>query len=349
VGYLLRYWPTRSETFVAREVAGMAAAGIDVQVLALGEREPGGETPAVRTHWAPVGPRRAGVPLHLASAWRLGRWQRPRDLWRAAWLRRVVREQRLDRVHVHFAGEALEVAVAARLEVPVSVTVHAADLFVPRPSLPQLLRAVTVVTICEHHRRWLLEHHGVRASVVRCGIEADRYPLVDPGGPGRRVLCVARDVPKKGLDELVEAVGTVPGASLRLTSDHPRLARPWVTQGPVDRADALFARHELFALAAKVAPSGDRDGVPVALMEAMASGLPVVTTALSGIGELVDSSVGWVVPPEDSLALREALAEALGDPEARRQRGREAARRVRAGWTVAGQVEGLRRVWSAVE
>ncbi len=350
VGYLLRYWPTRSETFVAREIRGLLAAGIEVEVLSLGRREAGGETPAVPTWWAPAGPRRWLQLPHLASARRLARWQRPKDaLTRASWLRRVVAERGFDRVHVHFAGEALEVAVAARLEVDVSVTVHAADLFVPRPSLAELLGRVQVITVCEHHRRVLRERYGVRAAVVRCGIEPERYPMCDPSGDGRRVLCVARDVPKKGLDQLVEAVGHIEGARLRLTASSPRLRAPHVELGPARRADALYARAEVFAMACRIAPDGDRDGVPVALMEAMASGLPVVAPAVAGIPELVDDEVGWLVAPDAPDELQAALRHALDDPSARERRGRAGRERVREGWTVAQQVRRLGAIWSGME
>lgn len=70
------------------------------------------------------------------------------------------------------------------------------------------------------------------------------------------------------------------------------------------------------------------DGLPVALVEAMAAGLPVITTATSGIPELVDESVGWLVPADDLDALEAAVREALADPEARRQRGAAARNRV---------------------
>ena len=354
VGYVLRYWPAASETFVAREVAELQRRGVEVEVAALGRRDLGEPLPRVPQFAAPRGLRRLGTlrrPADLGAVARLARWQRRRDaLARGPWLRRLAHERGWDRVHVHFAGEALEVAVAAVGDVlPVSVTVHAVDLFRPRPSLPALLPKVRVVTVCEHHRRWLRQQLGVPATVVRCGIDPERYPLTDPGGAGLRVLCVARDVPKKGLDDLRAAVLSIEGAHLRLTAERPSLAHPRVTLGVVHPADALFLQAEVFALAARVAPDGDRDGVPVALMEAMASGLPVVCTRVAGLGELVDDEVGWCVPPDDPEALRRALRQALADPAARREKGAAARRRVVAEWTLARQVDGLLTVWSGDE
>jgi colanic acid/amylovoran biosynthesis glycosyltransferase len=253
------------------------------------------------------------------------------------------------RVHAHFAGEAAEwaLAVATVLDLPMSVTVHAVDLFVPRPALTEVLRAARpAITVCDHHARWIAERHGVEAHVVRCGVRTD-VPCADPGGP-LRVVSVARDVPKKGLDSLVRvARAAVPEAPLRLVSDAHRLGGPGVSVGPVapDRVPEVLARATLFALPCRVAASGDRDGLPVALLEAMAAGLPVVSTVVAGVPEVVDDGVGWLVPPDDDLALAVALR-AARDPAARVERGRAArARIVERGLTVTGQVDALLAAW----
>jgi len=351
VGYVVRYWPTASETFVAREIEGLLARGIDVDVAALGRREAGGETPPVEVFRPPTGRRRVASltqPRGWPAAARLWRWQRGKDaLGRAPWLRALAARRGWARAHVHFAGEALEVAVAALRMLPLSVTVHAVDLFRPRPSLRRLLghEHLAVLTVCEHHRRWLAERYGVAAVVVRCGVDPARYRAAPGPQGGRRVLCVARDVPKKGLDALRAAVLSLPDATLRLTAGRASLAHPRVTLGAAVPADPLFREADVFALASRVAPDGDRDGVPVALMEAMASGLPVVTTAVSGIPELVDDEVGWLVPPDDLGALRAALSAALDDPTEGRRRGAAGRARVAREWTVEHQVDGLLRAW----
>lgn len=351
VGYVLRYFPARSETFVAREIRALTARGLQVEVASLGTRGDveGAEAIDGPVWMAPRGLARWG---HLAGLRRadLGQrhHQRLKDLARIPWLRALARRRRWDRVHVHFAGEALEVACAADLGLPLSVTVHASDLFRPRPSLTDLLHRVQVVTVCEHHRRWLARHHAVHAHVVRCGVELP--PLVGQASAPQRplsVVCVARPVPKKNLDALVRCLP--PDATLRLVADVPHLAGPRVQVGALPSHQVLHAvrRADVFALPCRVAPDGDRDGVPVALMEAMAVGLPVISTDVSGIGELVDDSVGWLIPPQDDAALRLAL-EAARDPEVRRQRGEAAQERIRSGWTLDGQAAALHGLWGGV-
>ncbi len=338
VGYVLRWFPARSETFVAREIEAVRALGVEVEVASLGTRH---DAEGALRVAAPVFPAARGLarlrdlPGLRAHDRELLRWQRPKDALRLPWLRRLARERRWDRIHVHFAGEALEVALAARTGLPVSVTVHASDLFRPRPGLDQHLRRCQVLTVCAHHRDWLQRHHGIASTVVRCGVPGDAPVAMGVGedaGP-LRVIAVARDVPKKNLDQLVRCL---PGdARLHLVSDAARLGGPRVRVGvlPPEAVPEALAAAQLFVLPCRVAPDGDRDGVPVALMEAMAAGLPVISTRVSGIPELVDDAVGWCVPPEDDAALRGALA-AARDPELRRRRGDAGRARVRAHWTV---------------
>ncbi|MDP2307849.1 MAG: glycosyltransferase, partial [Pseudomonadota bacterium] len=145
------------------------------------------------------------------------------------------------------------------------------------------------------------------------------------------VLAVGRWVPKKGLDTLAAAAILLgERARVRMISDAPAL--PGVdVRGLRPRAEvaAELATATIFALPCRRAPDGDQDGIPVALLEAMAAGLPVVTTAVSGIPEIVDKAVGWIVPPDNPVALAAALREALDDPAEAARRG--AAGRARLG------------------
>ncbi|MEN0061828.1 MAG: glycosyltransferase family 4 protein [Myxococcota bacterium] len=347
IAYVVRYWPTLSETFVVREIAELQRRGLHIEVFALGHRRdphPGESLSELRVHRPP-----RGAAL-LAAAFRAI----PKPIWskqavRVAWAARRLREGRFDRVHAHFAGEAAAFARAAarRADLPFSVTVHANDLFVPRADLRSLLHAARpVITVCAHHAQVMHERYQVQSRVVHCGVDPDRYPLCDPGR-SRRFVSVARDVPKKGLDDLVQAMQQVP-ALLRLVSDGVRLGGPGVLVGPVPAAavDAILADAMAFVLPCRIAENGDRDGIPVAMMEAMASGIPVVTTGVSGLPELVDDEVGWRVPPNHPRTLAATLREVLADPELRRRKGALARRRiVDRSFTLSAQANGLLAAW----
>jgi glycosyltransferase involved in cell wall biosynthesis len=361
LGVVLRYWPTLSETFVARELTELIGRGVDLHVVSLGARA---DAALADPHQAPVlrpphgidrlralpALRHLGRSAVRSAAAFASRTLAPRSVWTALWIADQGAALGWQRVHTHFAGEAAEIAavVGAVLGIPWSVTTHAVDLFVPRESLPRLLReAEPCFTVCEHHRRWIADRYGVEARVVRCGVPLD-VPRAEPGSPGTRFVCVARDVAKKGLPLLIEALDQVDGATLRLISD-ARIVHPRVETGLLrpSQVGAELASAQVFVLPCRIAPNGDRDGVPVAILEAMAAGLPVLTSAVSGIPEIVDEEVGWLVPPDDRQALVSALRAAT-DPDARTTRGAAArARVVDRGWTVQAQVDGLLAGWEA--
>ncbi|RME29270.1 MAG: colanic acid biosynthesis glycosyltransferase WcaL [Deltaproteobacteria bacterium] len=353
--YLLRYYPTLTETFVYREIAALAGLGVEVAIAALGRRRDGRlqtERPAVPAWWIP---RRPGLwpraPRTAGERWLVAH-RGPRAAARLARLRRHAAG--FDRVHVHFAGGAAEYARALQLDtdLPYSVTVHAVDLFKPRPALPEVLaQADRVVTVADHHRR-LLAERGVTAAVVRCGPELSTWAALPPppGGP-LRALAVGRAVPKKGLDLLVRAWRHLdrPGARLTIISDLPDPGRPDIRclgLRPPSEVAAAMAEANCVVLPCRRAPDGDMDGIPVALMEGLAAGRAVASTPVSGIPELVDDRVGWLAPPDDLDAWIALLRTIHDDPAERARRGaRGPARLQERGFTATAQASGLLRLW----
>ena len=328
--YVVRYHPALSETFVRDELCALHEAGEAVALAAFDPRDAAGVEPLPMAVHAQ--PHRWGWLAALPSLVR--EWLRGPSLvpLRVLWLTTIVRK--VDHVHVHFAGEAAEWARAACLRAgrPYTVTVHAVDLYKPRPALPEVLRgAAAVVAFTQYNCELLSRTYGVHALRLRFGLDLDR---VAPAAPelSRRVLCVARNVPKKGLDLVVELARRLgDAAEVVIVSDLPP-SPPAQVLGLLPHAEvlALHSTAALFVIPCRQAPDGDMDGLPVALVEAMARGVPVVTTAVSGIPELVDEEVGWLVPPDDIGALEAAVREALADPELRRARGAAARARVRA-------------------
>jgi len=278
--YLLRYYPTLTETFVYREIDELVARGHQVIVAALGRRADGAlqvEPPS-----API----LAIPRHPLTG-RLAR-QSPGQAWlhqvrgkrdadRLPWL--LARVRGIDRVHAHFAGGAAEWAHAIALDtgLPYSVTVHAVDLFRPRPSLDQVLAAAElVITIADHHRR-LLADRGVEARVVHCGPKLESWQLGPSPEGALRAIAIGRNVPKKGLDLLIDAWQALdrPQASLELVSDLPDPGLPGIVVSgllPPPIVRQRVAATNLVVLPCRRAPDGDMDGIPVSLMEGLAAG-----------------------------------------------------------------------------
>ncbi|HEX5041545.1 MAG TPA: glycosyltransferase [Candidatus Polarisedimenticolaceae bacterium] len=360
---MLRSFPELTETFVFREIRALLARGVPVTVLAV-TRGKGENLPGLAVHYLPP-----PIDLPAPLVWR--------DLSRLTGLRRKARAVRLAArarvaarlvprdtavLHAHFANDAGALAryTASLTGLPYRITAHAYDLYQDPFLLEENVRAAAhVFTVSEENLRWLRQRgDGSRISVLRCGLDLGEHPYRDPAPPGTppRAVCVARLVEKKGHDVLLAAAARLPGLRLDLVGDGPR--RSAIEAAAAKLAPALDVRvhgplmpsatrdlvrgADVLVLAARVAGDGDRDGLPVALIEAAALGVPVVATALSGIPELVDPRTGHLVPPDDPRALAIALRASLEAPQGERvARARAARARVEADFDVDRLVEAL--------
>jgi glycosyltransferase involved in cell wall biosynthesis len=270
-------------------------------------------------------------------------------------------------LHAHFAhGSTTVTWYASRITgVPFSFTGHARDIYTeklnPGGLLPRKIRAARFVVTCTEANRSHLGRLGERADVRRVyhGLSVDFARMLAEGGPAPptnghfRVLGVGRLVEKKGFDVLVEAIGLladegVPLEAVIVGHDaplepevRPSLERRIAELGLDGRVRLLpsmtqaelydeYRRASAFCLPCRVAGSGDRDGIPNVMVEAMACGLPVVGTEVSGIPELVVSGRnGLLVPPDDPTAVAAALTRLYREPDLARGLGAEAEATVR--------------------
>ncbi|MCA8942947.1 MAG: glycosyltransferase, partial [Planctomycetes bacterium] len=184
-----------------------------------------------------------------------------------------------------------------------------------------------------------------RIPVILFGLDLDDWnDRAEPAGRGV-LFSASRLVPKKGLHLLPPAIAALRDRGIdcewRLAGDGPERVRleTLVAEhgigdrvtflGPITTADvhAELRRADLAVMPCIVAPDGERDGIPIFFTEAMALGVPVLTTPISGIPEIIEDGVsGFLVQPGDAVALAERLAEVLCDGDARAAvgaRGRE--------------------------
>ena len=282
-------------------------------------------------------------PLRLAGVFGAVFWdyrRRPGVLARAlvtvpgaASHARRLRSRGVQHVHAHFANyPALAAWMVNRLaDIPYSFTAHAHDLYVYEDGLERKVRlARFTVAISEFNRRILLRSggHSTPVHVVHCGVEPSAYPYrgLKPPGTAPRLLCVAGLREYKGHRYLLHAMavreGPCSSARLRLVGDGPlraELEQIAEQLGIADRVDFLgalpedavaaeLAQADLFVLPSIVAADNNTEGIPVALMEALAMGVPTVATRVSGVPELVrDGETGLLAEPEDPASLRAAL------------------------------------------
>jgi glycosyltransferase involved in cell wall biosynthesis len=281
---------------------------------------------------------------------------RPRRVYLKELLQAVAVADRIDalgdvaHLHAHFAhGSTTVTWWAARLTGRTfSFTGHAKDLYRPslNPSglLARKLRAAAFAVTCTGanvgHLRALgtatpvhLVYHGLNPDFARLVAAAPTVAVP----PRFRIASVGRMVDKKGFDVLLEALGVLRdgGVDAELVlagEDGPAaaevdaliaergLAAVARRLGPLDQPGllALVGGSSVFALACRVAVDGDRDGIPNVLVEAMAAGVAVVSTTVSGIPELIsDGDNGVHVAPDDPAALAAALRRLAVDDELR--------------------------------
>ncbi len=360
--YLVSRYPAVSHTFILREVRGLRALGLRVEVASVNPPDraaahmtPDEQEEAVATY----GLKRHGVrgalgavvwafltrPLSLAytlhEAWSLGRGMRRiyslAYAVEAVMVTRWMGQRDLSHLHVHFGNEAAAVGLLVKSfsGASLSLTIHGPDEFddVAGQSLRRKVeRADQVVCISQFARSQLMRltppAHWDKLQLCRLGVDPTRFtPAAKAREPGPvRLLSVGRLTSAKGQWLLVHACAALQreGVDFELTvvgdgPDRARLTEGVSSQnlqgrvrftGALNQTEVLaeLARADVFVLPSLA------EGIPVVLMEAMASGVPCVTSPVNGIPELIEHERnGLLATPGDAEALARQLRRVIGD------------------------------------
>jgi len=295
------------------------------------------------------------APLALAAGWRAAR--------------KIARRHCATIMHGHWVIPGGVTAAAAAPELPLVISLHGSDVYVAeRLRLAGMaarvaFRRAGFVTACSADlasRAVTLGADAARIAVVPYGVDADRF-RPDPAAAAqlRRELEVPDDVPlvaaagrlvrKKGFEYLIDALVHVPHAVLALAGggslDHELRARAesaglsnrirFLGGRSQDQVATLFAAADLIITPSVRDDAGNVDGLPNSVMEALASGTILVTTAAGGIGSVVEHErTALVVPERDASALGAAISRGLADRQLRKKIGADARElmRTRFGW-----------------
>ena len=273
---------------------------------------------------------------------------------KALWLAALARKLEVAHIHAHWGGTSGTLAmVAGRLaRVPWSLTVHRWDIREDNLLARKVQSAAFVRAISRDGLRDLRRVAGPASTptlVIHMGIDLPArvpVPVDRAAGEPFRILVAANLLEVKGHKHLVEAAALLRSRGVRvlvgLAGEGPlraelagqiagnRLEGECVMLGQLDHADLLgqlaAGRWDAVALASIVTERGEKEGIPVALLEAMSYGLPVVGTAAGAVPELLGSGAGILVPPGDPAALAAALEQLARDRALRARiggRGRE--------------------------
>jgi colanic acid/amylovoran biosynthesis glycosyltransferase len=282
-------------------------------------------------------------------------------------LARFLAEAGCRHLHAHFAHIPADLAMyAARLAgLSFSFTCHANDLFQRGWLLRQkVARARFTVAISDYNRQFLASRGAAqeKIDVIHCGVDCSRFsPDFSPRHNAvPRIGTLGRLVEKKGVDVLLRACSLLKdrGVAFRLEiagdgPDRPMLDALRVKLGIADSVEFLgglthsrvadwMKGLDLFVLACRRDSSGDMDGIPVVLMEAMAGGTAVVSTRITGIPELIsDTTCGLIAAPDDPGDLARAIGQVLIDTALRDRFRRAAVERVAREFNLVKSVERL--------
>jgi len=272
-------------------------------------------------------------------------------------LRRVValavkaRTEGIEHLHAHFAGPAAELARLASglLGIPYSFTCHAKDIY-HETVQPKAFRrladnAHAVITVCEANRDYILSELAPdiarKLHVLYNGVNLETFhPRNRQTDDTPLLLGVGRLVAKKGFIHLVEAVArleaqgrtvrcVIAGEGRERTNLEAQIGELGVRGvelvGATRHSEvaALLERASVVVLPCVIDAEGNRDALPTVLLEAMAVGVPVVSTPVVGVGEIiVDGVTGALVPERDSKALADAIGLLLDAPKRGERMGR---------------------------
>ncbi|MBL1217490.1 MAG: glycosyltransferase [Planctomycetes bacterium] len=323
LAYVLWDFPALSQTFVISEIREMVARGFDVRVY---------------YHKSPDEAADLDFPIEAT---------RFRD---HAQLSGHLRADKRNWIHTHFAYPALTLATypaAKECGIPFSFMPHAVDIFHHANRKRNNIREITNDPLCRHvicygpHHRSFLISQGVPAQKVlkssqsfRSSVRAESRSgsAATPGGR-TRIVCIGRYIEKKGIEYLIRAMSMLDRDAFEvdiygygpLENDYHRLidelkVENVTVHGPFqgdEERTRIYESADLFVLPCVVAESGDVDGFPTVFLEAMAAGVPVITTTVSANADIITDGInGLLCPPRDEAALAQRIAWYRSQPAA---------------------------------
>jgi glycosyltransferase involved in cell wall biosynthesis len=320
IALLVKRFPKLSETFILHEVLALEAMGWQVTIFTL-------EPPSDQFSHADVASVQADI-IKLDPK------------CPAANLAELCKARSIIHIHAHFADFPAAIARrAAKLaKISFSISAHAKDIYLADPvKLRRNMAEARFVTTCTSYNAEHLRElaPGIPVAKLYHGIDCAKFHKLDrQPQPLPTILSIGRLRSKKGFDTLIEACRI-------LRDDGREFACRIIGYGPEEASlNALIERYDLqwhvmligkqthdvvlgqlekasiFALPCRIDADGDRDGIPNVLLEAMAAGVPIITTPVSGIPEIVTDDVnGRIVPPDAPAELAAAMAALLDDPK----------------------------------
>lgn len=313
IAYVLSGFPEHSETFILSELKWLKENGFNVYVFHR------------REAFNPIEP-------DFEIEYILFKNERQ--------LEALLVDYEIDFMHTHFAfpiSTKYTYPLSEKLNIPFTVFAHAFDIFkkesIENNNIAEISNCelcLAIYTLSEFHKNYLIEH-GVNEDKIVITKQAASYELSEFSQNDEKisnVVAISRFVEKKGLDVLIDAAkllededlvfeiygfGTLQDDLESQISDLDCKNISIKGELTPEEVEDKLKESELLIAPCKVAESGDMDGIPTVLFESMAVGLPVITTSVSAIPEIITDGVnGFVVEPENPEALADKIKEVVG-------------------------------------
>ena len=293
----------------------------------------------------------------------------------AGYLAREYRNRGFEHIHCHLVNGPTSIGMflGLMLNVPFSFTMHASMIWLdPIAFSNKLKRCKFCASISEYNKRYVVSTYGEdlksKIHIVHCGIDPELQPLPAVNRPTNelRLLGLGQLNPRKGFHILVDAIAllkdrlpelrcTIVGGGeqhdeLEQAIQRHKLQEQVQLAGavPHEQVRAYLESCDVFVLPCIVSEDGWRDGIPVALMEAMFHQRPVISTDILGLPELIDNGTsGLLVPSRDTNALAAAIVTMAEDAEARRRLGVQGRLKVLSEFNNKTSVEALSELFDA--
>jgi glycosyltransferase involved in cell wall biosynthesis len=343
IGYILRKFPVLSETFVIQEILELEALGHEVVIFSLAKPN------TLCPH--PMLGRLKGEIIYLPEILpfppmkgllkliKYRKWELYERLKQATFIAKQAKKQGILHLHAHFASRAATVAYFCSYlsKIPYSFTAHAVDIFrkdrCQKALKDKIEQGSFVATISQYNLDFLrqISPNGKILKILN-GIDLNKFSPQNIKTHCFTFICIARLVEKKGHRYLIEACDLLKKQGLtfqcllvgsgKLKEDIEKMIIDFNLDshikllGALDHSQvlSLLQKSDAFVLPCILAEDGNRDGLPVSIVEALACSLPVITTAMTANPEVVKDGInGILVPFADSQALAKGMEKLLVD------------------------------------
>jgi colanic acid/amylovoran biosynthesis glycosyltransferase len=337
ITYVVSTFPKLSETFILGQITDLIDRGHDVEIVSI-------HKPNEESVHEDVEKYKLLEKTHYIHKTPSGLGFRPDEKLISSLIF-------TDIIHAHFAASpAYWASIFSRyFGVPFVITTHAYDIYI-NPDVEDLRakfdHAAKVIATTDYNKDYLSkllgEGYGANIEVIRYGIDISRFSAIERKPDSVvKILFIGRLVEKKGPSYAIESfrrvMGEIPDIELRMIGDGPlkdeiidlinksSLDGKVILLGAQPQSVVLkeMSEADIFFLPSMTAENGDREGSPVSILEAEATGLPIVSTVHTGIPEIViDGKTGFLSPEKDTVAMTERLKELILDPELRIRMGK---------------------------